>query len=65
MKVMKNARETYTNGPVKHEEIEMATYGVEVNDDGRVVSESPSGQNVVNGNGKGSVNGDETRHSKE
>ncbi len=65
LKVMESAREAVANGSANHEEIEMATNGVEVNGDGKVVPASPSTQSEVNGNGKRSVNGDESRLCKD
>jgi amidophosphoribosyltransferase len=54
MKVMESAREAVANGSAGAEEIQMATNGVEVTKDGKVVP-APTHTNdlipVVNGNG--------------
>ena len=54
MKVIENAREAVANGSAGKEEIQMATNGVEVNDDGKVVPASAGSANgalSINGNG--------------
>ena len=59
MKVMESAREAVANGSAGTEEIQMATNGVEVNDDGQVVAAMPpsaSGTPRVNGTHR--ANGD-------
>ncbi|KAL9126179.1 MAG: hypothetical protein Q9175_007957, partial [Cornicularia normoerica] len=63
-KVMESAREAVANGSANHEEIEMATNGVEVNGDGKLVPASPSAQSVVGVNEKRLVSGDESRLRK-
>ena len=58
MKVMESAREAVANGSAGSEEIQMATNGVEVNDDGKVVPASPPTNHTLPGiNGNHSVNG--------
>ena len=58
MKVMESAREAVANGSAGSEEIQMATNGVEVNDDGKVVPASPPTFHGSSGiNGGHSVNG--------
>ena len=52
MKVMESAREAVANGYADQEEIEMATNGVEVNADGKVVpAHSADSGPIMNGNG--------------
>lgn len=65
MKMMESAREAVANGSANHQEMQMATNGVEVNGDGKVVPASSSDQIVVNGNGKRVLNGDESRHRRD
>ena len=54
MQVMECAREAVTNGSAGKEEIQIATNGVEVNDDGRIVpalASTPDGPLPINGDG--------------
>ncbi len=54
MKVMKSAREAVANGSAGREEIQIATNGVEVNDDGKVVpaqASTANGVSAINGDG--------------
>ena len=54
MKVMESAREAVANGSADQEEIQMATNGVEVNGDGKVVpapAHNTNGSPLVNGGG--------------
>ncbi|CAD6593909.1 MAG: hypothetical protein ASARMPRED_008178 [Alectoria sarmentosa] len=51
---MENAREAVANGSAGKEEIQIATNGVEVNDDGKVVPAAAittNGALTINGNG--------------
>lgn len=60
-KVMESAREAVANGSANQEEIEMATNGVKVNVDGNVVPASSSTQTLSNGDGKRSLDDNESR----
>ena len=65
LKVMESARVAIANGSANQEEIEMATNGVKVTEDGKVVPASSSTQNVSNGSGERSINGVESEHPKD
>ena len=63
LKVMESAREAVANGSASEAEFEMATKGVEVNEQGKVVPASPKSQGMVNGVVKRlSLSGSRGRH---
>lgn len=68
MKVMENAREAVANGSAGKEEIQIATNGVEVNDDGKVVPASASTTNgalAISGNGVLHTPNGKRKHEKD
>ena len=65
LKMMESAREAVANGSASHQEMQMATNGVKVNGDGKVVPAFSSDQALVNGNGKRDLNGDEPSHRRD
>ena len=62
LKVMESAREAVANGSASEAEYEMATKGVEVNEQGKVVPASPKSQRVVNGVKRLSLSGSRGRN---
>ena len=59
MKIMENAREAVANGFAGREEIQIATNGVEVNDDGKVIPALAS-----TANGALAIDGDGLLHTR-
>lgn len=60
-----SAKEAVAKGSANHQELEIATHGVEVNRHGKLVPTSRSTQSVADGNWKQSVNGDESGWCKD
>lgn len=68
MKVMENAREAVANGSAGKEKIQIATNGVEVKDDGKVVPASASTTNgalAISGNGVLHTPNGKRKHEKD
>ena len=65
LKVMESARTRVANGSANSEEFEMATNGVEVNNEGKVVPASPSPRSLVNGLSRIATNGQDMREEEE